>query len=75
MHIGDFLWARSGSLRAHKTQVDEREPFWFGLSDEELAEVYPYEDWVLARTLVPNSRRDGEFEDDMFAGIRAAVPR
>jgi mycothiol S-conjugate amidase len=53
LHVGDYLWARSGALRAHKTQVDEREPFWFGLSDAELAEVYPYEEWVLARSLVP----------------------
>ncbi|NCX59834.1 MAG: mycothiol conjugate amidase Mca [Actinobacteria bacterium] len=86
LHVGDFLWARSGALRAHKTQVDEREPFWFGLSDAELAEVYPYEDWVLARSLVPTrvavsgaqgegAVGDGvqpaaELEDDLFAGIR-----
>ena len=75
LHIGDYLWARSGALRAHKTQVDEREPFWFGLSDEELAEVYPYEDWVLARSLVPGAHRDGELEDDMFAGIRSSARR
>ncbi|NDA53522.1 MAG: hypothetical protein EBX87_00870, partial [Actinobacteria bacterium] len=64
----------------------EREPFWFGLSDAELAEVYPYEDWVLARSLVPTrvavsgaqgegAVGDGvqpaaELEDDLFAGIR-----
>lgn len=73
LHIGDYLWARSGALRAHKTQVDETEPFWFGLSDEELATVYPYEDWMLARSLVPSNRRAGEFEDDLFAGIRQAA--
>ncbi|MFZ9910979.1 MAG: PIG-L family deacetylase [Ilumatobacteraceae bacterium] len=73
LRIGDFLWARSGALRAHKTQVDESEPFWFGLSDDELAEVYPYEDWVLARTLIPTSRSAGELEDDLFAGIRSTA--
>jgi mycothiol S-conjugate amidase len=73
LRIGDFLWARSGALRAHKTQVDENEPFWFGLSDEELAEVFPYEDWVLARTLVPSTRREGELEGDLFDGIRTPV--
>lgn len=73
LHIGDYLWARSGALRAHKTQVDENEPFWFGLSDEELAEVFPYEDWVLARTLVPSTRREGELEGDLFDGIRTPV--
>ena len=70
LHIGEFLWARSGALRAHKTQVDETEPFWFGLSDDELADVFPYEDWVLARTLVPSTRREGELEGDLFDGIR-----
>ena len=70
LHIGEFLWARSGALRAHKTQVDETDPFWFGLSDDELADVFPYEDWVLARTLVPSTRREGELEGDLFDGIR-----
>ena len=35
------------------------EPFWFGLSDDQLAEIYPYEDWILARSNVgpiPESR-------------------
>lgn len=73
LHIADYLWARSGALRAHRTQVDEREPFWFGLSDDELASTYPYEDWVLARSLVPAQRRDGEMEDDLFLGVRSAA--
>jgi mycothiol S-conjugate amidase len=67
--VADHLWARSGALRAHATQVDPDEPWWFGLSDEELAEVYPWEDWVLAASHVgwPPA---GELEDDLFAGIR-----
>ncbi len=72
LHVGEYLWARSGALRAHKTQVDEKESFWFGLSDEELAAVYPYEDWVLARSLVDDNRAGGELEDDLFVGI--AIP-
>ena len=73
LNVGEFFWARSGALRAHKTQVDENEPFWFGLSDAELAAVYPYEDWVLARSLVTSQRAAGEYEDDLFAGIRVAL--
>ena len=76
LHVGEYLWARSGALRAHKTQVDEKEPFWFGLSDEELATVYPYEDWVLARSLVPATHHHDVLEDDLFSGIRvSASPR
>ena len=50
--VGDFQCARSEALRAHATQVDPTESWWFGLADDELAEVYPWEDWILARSLV-----------------------
>lgn len=71
LEIGRFLWARSGALRAHKTQVDETALFWFGLSDDELAAVYPYEDWILAKSLVRTAPlAPGEFERDMFRGLR-----
>ena len=69
--IGNYLYARSGALRAHRTQIDENEPFWFGLSDAELAETYPYEDWILAKSLVTTvPLAAGEYEDDMFRGVR-----
>jgi mycothiol S-conjugate amidase len=69
--IGNYLYARSGALRAHRTQIDENEPFWFGLSDAELAETYPYEDWILAKSLVATVPLDaGGYEDDMFRGVR-----
>jgi mycothiol S-conjugate amidase len=75
LDVRDFLWARTGALQAHATQVDPTEKFWFGLTDEQLAEAYPYEDWVLARSLVgaPSSAdlEAGRFEDDLFAGLRA----
>jgi hypothetical protein len=58
-------------LRAHKTQVDETEPFWFGLSDDELCAVYPFEDWILAKSLVQGVPvAPGSYEDDLFQGIR-----
>ena len=70
IRIENYLWARSGSLRAHATQVDEKEPFWFGLSDEELAEVYPFEDWILAKSCLDNYSPDAQhLESDFFAGI------
>lgn len=68
LDVGSYLWARSGSLRAHATQVDPNEPWWFGLTDDELAEVYPWEDWILAKSAV-GGPADGEVEDDLFAGI------
>jgi len=68
LDVGGFLWARSGALRAHATQVDPTEAFWFGLADHELAEVYPYEDWVLARSTV-GPVANGDVESDLFERI------
>jgi mycothiol S-conjugate amidase len=70
--VHDFLYARTESLLAHATQIDPNEVFWFGLSDEEMIEVYPWEDWVLAKSFV-GMPRDGELEDDLFAGVRERV--
>lgn len=72
LDVGSYLWARSGALRAHATQVDPNEPWWFGLTDEELADVYPWEDWILARSLV-GMPADGDVETDLFVGIRTSV--
>jgi len=70
LDVGDFLWARSDALRAHATQVDPDEAWWFGLDDAELAEVYPYEDWILAASTV-GPVPPAEIETDLFAGISA----
>ena len=72
VEIGAFLWARSGALRAHATQIDPDEPWWFGLTDDQLAEVYPWEDWILARSVV-GTPPEGTLEDDLFAGIRTTA--
>ena len=65
--VGEYLWARTGSLMAHATQVDPTAGFWFGLSDDELADVYPWEDWILARSLVGDIPTD--IEHDLFDGV------
>ena len=72
LDIGHYLWARTGALKAHATQVDPNESWWFGLDDHQLAEVYPYEDWILARSLV-GMPAPGEYEDDLFAGLRVTT--
>lgn len=68
LHIASHMAARSGALRAHATQVNPAEPWWFGLDDAELSAVYPWEDWVLARSAV-GAPADHEVETDLFAGI------
>lgn len=67
--VGDFLHKRREALLAHRTQVDP-EGFWMRLPDDVIREVFPWEEFTLARSLVDATRRDGEFEDDLFAGVR-----
>lgn len=72
--VSDFIWARTGALRAHATQVDPTAGFWFGLDDTELAAAYPWEDWILARSLV-GSIPEGDGERDLFADVNVEVGR
>ncbi len=67
--VGDWYQVRIDALLAHATQVDPNSPFWFALPPEIARTVYPYDDYLLARSLV-----DTELpEDDLFAGVREAV--
>jgi mycothiol S-conjugate amidase len=67
--VGDFLDARRRALLAHRTQIDP-DGFWMRLPDDVLREVWPYEEFVLARSLVPVEIGEGEYETDLFAGLR-----
>jgi mycothiol S-conjugate amidase len=64
--VGDFLGHRTRALIAHATQVDPA-GMWFKLPDEVIREVYPWEDYTLARSLVPTDLP----EDSLFAGLPA----
>jgi mycothiol S-conjugate amidase len=75
--ISEFMWARTQSLLAHATQVDPTAAFWFGLTDEQLVGAYPWEDWILARSLVgeiPDVDDLEHLEHDMFDGIDSFTP-
>ncbi|GII64507.1 mycothiol S-conjugate amidase [Sphaerisporangium krabiense] len=66
VHCGDFFEARDLALLAHATQVDP-DGSWFVCPRELQQEVWPTEDYHLARSLV-----DTEIpEKDLFAGIQA----
>jgi mycothiol S-conjugate amidase len=74
LDVRHHLSARTRALLAHATQINPDEPWWFGLSDEEMVEVWPWEDWILARSHVGPTRFEG-LEDDLFAGVRAFAGR
>ncbi len=78
--LAGFTDVRAEALRAHATQVDPTSPFWFGLPDEVLREIYPFDDFFLARSRVGpagvSAIAGGDVtkgtakEDDLFAGVR-----
>jgi mycothiol S-conjugate amidase len=62
---GEYFEVRDRALLAHATQVDPDGP-WFAVPLETQREVWPTEDFELARSLVDTALP----EDDLFAGIR-----
>jgi mycothiol S-conjugate amidase len=55
------------ALLAHATQVDPNESHWFGLPAEVEEQLYPYEEYTLARNLTTSQPP----EDDLVAGVAA----
>ena len=64
----DYFEIRDKALLAHATQVDPEGP-WFRVPMEVQREVWPTEDYELARSLVDTTLP----EDDLFAGVREGV--
>ena len=69
--IDGFNEVRLDALLAHETQVDPTSPFWFGLPRHEQVTIHPYDDYILARSLVDTTPP----ETDLFAGVRAPADR
>ena len=69
--VGDFLDARRRALIAHRTQIDP-DSHWMQVSDDLLRETFPWEEYVLARSLVPGLPMPTAEapEHDLFAGVR-----
>ena len=63
--ITGFTRVRQEALIAHASQIDPTSKFWFGLPPEVLDTVFPYDEYHLARTLVPTELP----ESDLFAGL------
>jgi mycothiol S-conjugate amidase len=70
--VSRYLDKRREALLAHRTQVDP-EGHWFRLPDDVVRDVFPWEEYVLARSLVETGVGPDEAEDDLFAGLRAPI--
>jgi mycothiol S-conjugate amidase len=66
--VGPWLARRRAALLAHRTQVDP-EGFWMRLPDDAIREVFPWDEYILARSLVGRPA-PGDTEDDLFTGVR-----
>jgi mycothiol S-conjugate amidase len=67
--VGDYLSVGREALLAHRTQVAP-DSFFFTVPLEVAREMYPWEDYTLARSLVDTRPNEGEYETDLFAGVR-----
>jgi mycothiol S-conjugate amidase len=72
--VSDFLHKRRAALLAHRTQVDP-DGFWMRLPDDVVRDIFPWEEFQLARTRVDTGVPEGEAEDDLFAGLRVSARR
>lgn len=68
VQCGEYFETRDKALLAHATQVDPDGP-WFNVPMDVQREVWPTEDYELARSLVDTTLP----EDDLFAGVREGV--
>jgi mycothiol S-conjugate amidase len=66
--VGPWLHRRREALLAHQTQFDP-DGFWMRLPDDVIREVFPWDEYQLARSLV-GEPAPGDTEDDLFAGLR-----
>jgi mycothiol S-conjugate amidase len=60
-------WVMREALLAHATQVDPTSRFWFGLPTAISDELYPYDEYEVARDLTGTDPSG----DDLFAGLDA----
>ena len=68
VECGQFFGVRDDALRAHATQIDP-DSRWFVVPHEVQRELWPTEEYELARSLVDTTVP----EDDLFSGVRERV--
>jgi len=68
VECADYFDIRDKALLAHQTQIDPNSR-WFAVTSDIQREVWPTEEYELARSLVDTTLP----EDDLFAGVRETV--
>ena len=70
--VRDFIDVGRAALLAHETQVAP-DSFFFKVPLDAERELHPWEEYSLERSLVDTGRVEGEYETDLFAGVRVAA--
>jgi mycothiol S-conjugate amidase len=70
--VGEYLHVGREALLAHRTQVAPT-GFFFSVPLEAMRDIHPWEDYDLARSLVDVSVPEGEYEHDLFEGVRVTT--
>ncbi|MGH3826554.1 MAG: mycothiol conjugate amidase Mca [Pseudonocardiaceae bacterium] len=68
VRCAEYFPVRDAALRAHATQIDPASR-WFAVPHEVQAQLWPTEEYELARSLVDTTLP----EDDLFSGVRERV--
>jgi mycothiol S-conjugate amidase len=70
--VRDQIEVGRAALLAHRTQIPP-DSFFFRVPLEVEQELHPWEEYVLARSLVESGVAAGEYETDLFAGLRVVA--
>ena len=70
--VRDHIDVGRAALLAHHTQIPA-DSFFFRVPLEVEQELHPWEEYVLARSLVDPGVPEGEYETDLFAGLRVVA--
>lgn len=70
VHVADYFLQRDAALRAHATQIDP-DGFFFAMPRDIEADIWPWEDFVLAMTTVGRSNAQ---ERDLFERVPDVEP-
>ncbi len=70
--VRDQIEVGRAALLAHRTQIPP-DSFFFRVPLEVEQELHPWEEYVLARSLVEPGVAAGEYETDLFAGLRVVA--
>lgn len=70
IEVGEYFATQRQALLAHCTQIDPSSPYWFGISPEDEARIFPFEEFQLAKVQgIDYQLAPGVIEDDLFCGI------